>query len=93
MVDGAGDPLYCPLEGSGQEIPNTSGASVLANCNDEYAVAELSDSTGATGAAPPLVISLPDGTTDDFCLAGGPSARSQIRGWHRSYPLARVGEF
>jgi hypothetical protein len=24
MVDGAGDPLYCPLEGSAQEIPNTA---------------------------------------------------------------------
>jgi hypothetical protein len=93
MVDGAGDPLYCPLEGSAQEIPNTSGANVLANCNDEYAVAELSDSTGATGSAPPLVISLPDGSSEDFCLAGGPSSRVQIRGWHRSYPLSRVGEF
>jgi len=93
VVDAAGDPLYCPLEGSGQEIQDTSGARVLANCNDEYTVVELSDSTGATGSVPPLAISLPDGTSDDFCLAGGPTDRSRIRGWHRSFPLSRVGEF
>jgi hypothetical protein len=93
VVDAAGNPLYCPLEGSGQEIPDTSGTRVLANCNEEYTVVELSDSTGATGSPPPLAISLPDGTTDDFCLAGGPTDRSRIRGWHRSFPLSRVGEF
>jgi hypothetical protein len=93
VVDAAGNPLYCPLEGSGQEVPDTSGARVLANCNDEYTVAELSDATGATGSVPPLAISLPDGSSDDFCLAGGPSDRSRIRGWHRSFPLSHVGEF
>jgi hypothetical protein len=89
VVDAAGDPLDCPLEGSGREVPNTSGARVLANCNDEYTVVELDDATGNTGSVPSLVISLPE---VDYCASGGPADRS-FRGWHRAFPLVTVGEF
>ncbi len=92
VVDAAGDPLDCPLEGSGREVPGTSSARVLANCNDEYTVVELDDATGNTGNVPALAISLPDGTTEDYCLSGGPATR-MFRGWHRAFPLATVGEF
>jgi hypothetical protein len=90
MVDAAGDPLECPLEGSGEQVPGSTGSHVLAMCNDEYSIAELSDATGHTGTAPPLSISLP---TADFCSVGGPTDRGTIRGWHRAFPLATVGEF
>jgi hypothetical protein len=89
VVDAAGDPLDCPLEGSGREVPNTSGERVLANCNDEYTVVELDDATGNTGTVPSLAISLPE---VDYCASGGPAARS-FRGWHRAFPLVTVGEF
>jgi len=54
---------------------------------------ELDDPTGGTGSPPPLYISLPDGTSDPFCASGGPATRRDIQGWHRGYPLERVGEF
>jgi hypothetical protein len=28
-----------------------------------------------------------------FCASGGPADRNFIRGWHRAFPLATVGEF
>jgi hypothetical protein len=59
-------------------------------CADEYAVMELDDPTGASGTPPLLYISLPAGS---FCASGGPAARGDIQGWHKGYPLARVGEF
>lgn len=96
LVDSSGTPLDCPVEGSAQEVPGTSGESVLASCNDEFAIVELDDSSGyPTGYTiePPLVISLPDGTSDDFCTTGGPTARDMLRGFYRAFPLASVGAF
>jgi hypothetical protein len=90
LVDEVGDPLTCPVEGSGQEVPGTDGERVLANCNDENTVVELSDWTGNTGTAPPLVISLPD---TGWCETGGPRSRQNIWGWHRSFPAVSVGAF
>jgi hypothetical protein len=96
MVDALGAPLDCPVEGSAEEVPGTSGDNVLAACQNEYTVTELDDSMGYPGTStihPPLVVSLPDGTTDDFCTTGGPSARQYLRGFYRAYPLAVVGDF
>jgi hypothetical protein len=90
LVDESGTPLYCPIEGSGQAVPGTDGANVLANCNDENTVVELSDATGNTGTPPPLVISLP---TSGYCAAGGPRDRQNIMGWHRAFPAEHVGAF
>jgi hypothetical protein len=87
VVDAAGDPLECNLEGSGNTIPGST--SVLAMCNDEHGIVELTDPTGATGTAPPLYVSL----ATDFCTTGGPSDESRIRGWQRAFPLANIGEF
>jgi hypothetical protein len=93
FVDAEGTALYCPVEGSGQEVPGTFGESVLGACNDEYTIMELSDGTGGTGEPPPLTISLPDGTKEPFCTSGGPASRSNIRGWHKAYALENVGAF
>ena len=90
LVDESGDPLVCPVEGSGQEVPGTDGAHVFANCNDSNAMVELSDATGSTGAPPPLVISLPAGRRG-FCANGGPPDANDILGWHRSFPAVSVG--
>jgi hypothetical protein len=87
VVDAAGDPLDCALEGSGNTIPGST--SVLAMCNDARAFVELTDATGGTGTAPPLYVSL----ATDFCTMGGPSDASRIRGWQRAFPLANIGEF
>jgi hypothetical protein len=91
LVDGAGDPLDCPLEGTGQFVPDSQH--VLAVCSEEYAFMELDDPTGNSGTSPPLFVQLPDGTTDPICTTGGPSDRNQILGWHKAYPLATVGSF
>jgi len=64
---------------------------VLANCNDENTIVELSDATGATGTAPPLVISFPSST--NFCTAGGPGNTNDLRGWHRAFPIENLGVF
>jgi hypothetical protein len=93
IVDADGDPLRCAIEGTAQPIPGTTDDRVLSACNNAYSVVELSDPTGGAGAAPPLYISLPDGTTEDYCTVGGPTSRMQISGWHKAYPLASVGEF
>jgi hypothetical protein len=93
LVDAAGDPLVCPVEGSGREVPGTSGASVLANCNDENTMVELNDATGATGTPPPLVIALPPSRTGRFCTSGGPTNSNDITGWHRAFPMTTVGVF
>jgi hypothetical protein len=96
LVDAAGAPLECPVEGSAQVVPGSRGEHVLAACRDEYTVVELDDSSGyATDHTiePPLVISLPDGTGDDFCESGGPVARGGLRGFYRAYPLDAVGSF
>jgi hypothetical protein len=92
VVDEVGNPLSCPIEGSGQEVPDTAGEHVLANCNDENTVVELSEGTGKTGtdAIPPLVISLPDA---DWCDEGGPRNRQSIWGWHRAFPAVSIGAF
>ena len=96
LVDAHGAPLDCPVEGSAQEVPDTAGANVLSVCQDAYTVVELDDSAGfstAPGIHPPLVISLPDGTTDAFCTVGGPTERRFLRGLYRAYPLSAVGAF
>ena len=96
LVDAAGAPLDCPLEGSAQPVPGSGGEHVLAACKDEFTVVELDDSSGYPAGhtiEPPLVISLPDGSSDDFCTSGGPSTRAGLRGFYRAYPLAAVGSF
>ena len=93
LVDSAGRPLECLVEGSAQEVPGTSGEHVLAVCNDAYTIVELDDSSGyATGDTiePPLVISLPDGAV---CTSGGPTGRDVLRGLYRAFPLDAVGSF
>ena len=72
-------------------VPNSENAFVL--CANLRIAAELDDPTGNTGSAPPLVISLPNGDTEAFCTSGGPTERSGLRGWHRAFALATVGEF
>jgi hypothetical protein len=91
LMDGSGAPLVCPVEGSGQLVPGSSDAHVLANCNDENTIAELSDATGRVGTAPPLVISFPSAT--DFCSSGGPANSNDLRGWHRAFPIENLGNF
>jgi len=90
VVDESGTALSCPVEGSGELVPD-SEEHVLANCNDENTVVELSDFSGdVTGAAPPLVISLPD---SGWCTTGGPIHREDIWGWHRAFPAVGIGAF
>jgi hypothetical protein len=91
VVDAAGNPLECPLEGTAQNIPGSDH--VMAMCAEQYAFVELDDPTGADGTSPPLFIQLPDGTPDDFCTSGGPSQRADILGWHKAFPMASIGEF
>ena len=95
MLDGNGDPMRCGMEGAAELVPNSAGGHAFGVCKDRYTVAELDDPTGAAGTAPPLVVSLPDGSVREgpFCASGGPSDRNFIRGWHRAFPLATVGEF
>ena len=95
MVDGAGDPLQCPMEGTAEFVPDSPDEHAFGVCKDHYAIVEMDDPTGNTGTAPPLVISLPDGSPSEgpFCASGGPAARELIRGWHRAFPLETVGEF
>jgi hypothetical protein len=96
LVDAGGAPLDCQVEGSAQLVPGSGDEHVLATCNDQFTIVELDDSSGyRTGRTiePPLVISLPDGTTEDFCDSGGPAGRNALRGFYRAYPLATVGSF
>jgi hypothetical protein len=95
MVDGDGDPLRCGLEGGAELVPNSADGHAFGVCKDRYTIAELDDPTGNTGSPPPLVVSLPDGSMLEgpFCASGGPTDRNFIRGWHRAFPLATVGEF
>jgi hypothetical protein len=93
IVDGSGDPIRCSIEGTAQRVPGSSDDHVLTACNDEYAIVEMDDPTGGTGTPPPLYIWLPDGTPDAFCTSGGPAERRDLAGWHKGYPMARVGEF
>jgi hypothetical protein len=92
MVNAAGNPLTCGVEGSGEQVPDSTDH-VLAICAELRIIAELDDPTGNSGTSPPLVISLPNGTTDEFCDVGGPDEKSMIRGWHRAFPAATLGEF
>ena len=91
MVNAAGDPITCGVEGTGEQVPGSDHG--LGMCNELRIFAELDDPTGASGGSPPLVVSLPDGTPDPFCEVGGPDDRSMIRGWHRGFPAATLGEF
>jgi hypothetical protein len=96
MVDADGNPLSCPIEGSGEIVPGTSGSSVLALCNAEYTIAELSDpdgeidddGDGVPDDVPALVVSLPE---SEYCPGG--TDRDSIGGWFRAFPLATLGEF
>ncbi len=88
MVDAAGNPLSCPIEGSGEQIAGTGGSSVLALCNADYTIAELSDPDGDPDSVPSLVISLPE---SGYCPGG--MDRDSIGGWFRAFPLETVGEF
>jgi hypothetical protein len=81
------------LQGTAQQVPGSIDDHVLTLCSTDFSIIELEDPTGGTGTPPPLYISLPDGTPDDFCLSGGPATRGEIQGWHKGYPLARVGQF
>ncbi len=87
VVDGSGDPLDCPLEGTGRNVPGSDH--VLAMCAQEFAFVELDDPTGNDGTAPPLFVQL----SNDVCTSGGPSDRSDILGWHKAFPMATIGEF
>jgi hypothetical protein len=97
LVDAAGTPLVCPVEGSAELVPGTRGAHVLAACNDEFTVVELDDAAGYSTSStiePPLVISLPeDGASEDFCDTGGPAHRNSLHGFYRAFPLEMVGSF
>jgi hypothetical protein len=94
LVDAAGDPLKCTIEGTGQQVPGSSADHVLAMCAQEYAFVELDDPTGNTGTPPPLFVQLPDGRGDEeICTTGGPTNVHDIHGWHKAYPAARLGEF
>jgi hypothetical protein len=91
MVNAAGNPVTCGVEGSAELVPDSDH--VLAMCAELRIVSELDDPSGSSGGSPPLVISLPDGTPDPFCDVGGPDDRSMIRGWHRAFPVSTIGEF
>jgi hypothetical protein len=91
LVDGSGAPLDCPLEGTAQTVPQSQH--VLSVCSAEYAFVELDDPSGRSGTPPPLFVQLPDGATDPTCTAAGPADRDEILGWHKAFPLARIGGF
>ena len=95
MVDANGDPMRCLFEGTGMLVPDSANEHAFAICKDDYVIAELDDPTGNSGTPPPLSIWLPDGSATEgpFCASGGPTDRNRIRGWHRAFPLATVGEF
>jgi hypothetical protein len=93
VVNHFGTPLRCGFEGTAQQVPGGTEDHVVTMCADSFSVAELDDPTGASGNPPPLVISLPEEPRGPFCLAGGPVDRMHIRGWHRAFPMATVGDF
>jgi len=88
LADASGNPLACPIEGSAEIVPGTSGNSVLALCNGEHTIAELSDSDGELGSVPALVVSLP---LMDVCPSG--IGLGGLAGWYRAFPLETVGDF
>ena len=92
MLNAAGNQMRCGSEGTAEPIPDSTDH-VLGVCAEFRTVSELDDPTGNTGTSPPLVISLPNGTTDDFCTTGGPAERTDIHGWQRAFPTSTVGEF
>jgi len=92
VVDAAGDPLNCTIEGTGQQVPDSDH--VLAMCATGYSFAELDDPTGNSGTAPPLFVNLADGRgAEPVCTTGGPTNIHDIQGWHKGYPASRLGEF
>jgi hypothetical protein len=92
MVNAAGNQMKCGSEGTAEVIPDSTDH-VLGVCAEFRTVSELDDPTGNSGTSPPLVISLPNGTTDDVCTSGGPDEREDIHGWQRAFPTSTVGEF
>ena len=93
LANGMGDPLVCGIEGSGEYVPGTKDDHVLAMCSDRFTIVEMGNSTGASGVVPALAIELPDTVAEPFCTSGGPAERRDLQGWHKAFPLARVGEF
>ena len=93
LANGMGDELVCGVEGSGEYVPGTKDDHVVAMCNDRFTIVEMSDATGASGVVPPLSIELSDTVAEPFCTSGGPAERRDLQGWHKAFPLARVGEF
>ena len=89
LADGSGSPLSCRIHGSAGTVPGTDDGSVLAMCNNEHTVVEISDSSG-NAAVPPLAISLPE---TGFCDTGGLSDVGAVRGWYRAYAVDEIGEF
>jgi hypothetical protein len=94
LVDAAGDPMICQIEGTGQQVPG-SDDHVLAMCAQSYAFMELDDPTGNSGTPPPLFVQLPDGRmgAPEICTTGGPTNIHDMHGWHKGYPATRLGEF
>ena len=93
LVDAAGDPLTCNIEGAAQQVPGSTDH-VLATCAPEYSIIELDDPTGNSGTPPPLLVGLPDGRgTEPICTTGGPTNVHDIHGWHKGFAATRIGEF
>jgi hypothetical protein len=88
LTNADGAPLECPIEGSAEIVPGTTGDTVLALCNAAHTIAELSDSDGLIDGVPALVVSLP---MIDVCPTG--ISLSAVAGWYRAFPLETVGEF
>jgi hypothetical protein len=93
LANSMGDSLVCGVEGTGRYVPGTKSDHVLAMCNDRFTIVEMSDTTGTPNVVPPLSIELPDSVADPFCTSGGPAERRDLKGWHKAYPLATVGQF
>jgi hypothetical protein len=96
VLDRLGAALSCSIEGTAEEVPGTSGASVVALCRDTKAIVELSQSTGLTGTAPPLAVSLTTtgvGASATVCTNGQIRTEASIGGWHRAFPAANLGAY
>ncbi len=52
VVDGAGSPLKCGMEGAAELVPDSPDGHAFSVCKDRYVATELDDPTGASGTAP-----------------------------------------
>ena len=89
VTDASGTRLSCRIHGSAQYVSGTDDGSVLAMCNDEHTIVEISDGSG-NAVVPPLAISLPE---TGFCDEGGLTEVQQVRGWYRAYTVDGIGDF